>query len=293
MEKFKKVFTAIVTPFKKDKIDFDSLEKLIQFQLQNGIEGFVVNGTTAESPNLEIEEVYELFKFVKLKAGKNIPLIVGTGSNSTKKTVELSIKAEEWGADGLLVVVPYYNKPPQQGLYAHFETVANSVKTPIILYNVPGRTITSLEPPTLARLSRIKNIVGIKEATGNIELFRAMKAVTPESFIYLSGDDGTYADFLKAGGHGVISVVTHVVPKEFMKITNFSRDQKWMEAANEQIVLKNLIDLLFIEANPIPVKKALQIMGIIESDELRLPLVTMTVENSQKLASELTKRGLV
>lgn len=290
---FRGVFTALITPFKNQKIDYISLEKLVKQQIDGKIEGFVVNGTTAESPNLKKEEVAELFKKIKSWTKGNVPLILGTGSNSTEKTIEKTRQANELGADAVLVVVPYYNKPPQQGLFMHFKAVAESSKIPIILYNVPGRTITSLEPETVARLAAIKNIIGIKEATGDMDIERKIIEKTPKDFILLSGDDGTYVDFLKNMGHGVISVVTHVIPEAFVAITNLARGGHHGEA---EVILKKykaLIDLLFIEANPIPVKRAMQLMGIIESAELRLPLVEMSTEGTEKLKAEMKTLGLI
>lgn len=290
---FKGVFTALITPFKNQKIDFVSLEKLVKQQLAGKIEGFVVNGTTAESPNLNDEDVAELFKKIRTWTRGNVPLILGTGSNSTEKTIENTKQAGEMGADAALVVVPYYNKPPQQGLYMHFKTVAEASKIPVILYNVPGRTITSLEPETVARLATVKNVIGIKEATGNMDIARKIIEKTSKDFVMLSGDDGTYADFLKNQGHGVISVATHVIPEVFVNITNFARKGQHADAAELLNKYKTLIDLLFIEANPIPVKRAMQYMGIIESAELRLPLVEMSVEGSEKLKAEMKNLGLV
>lgn len=293
MSQFKGVFTALITPFKNQKIDYPSLEKLVKQQLGGKIEGFVINGTTAESPNLKDEDVAEIFKKVRGWTKSNIPLILGTGSNSTEKTVENTRQAGEMGADAALVVVPYYNKPPQQGLYLHFKAVAESSKIPVILYNVPGRTITSLDPETVSRLSEIKSIIGIKEATGDIEIEKKIIERTHKDFILLSGDDGTYAEFLKNRGHGVISVATHVIPEVFISITNAARKGLHDEGGALIKKYKTLIDLLFIEANPIPVKRALQFMGIIESAELRLPLVEMSKEASEKLKSEMKRLGII
>jgi 4-hydroxy-tetrahydrodipicolinate synthase len=290
---FKGVFTALITPFKNQKIDYVSLEKLVKQQLAGKIEGFVVNGTTAESPNLKDEDVAELFKKIKSWTKGSVPLILGTGSNSTEKTIESTRQAGEIGADAALVVVPYYNKPPQQGLYMHFKAVAEASKIPVILYNVPGRTIIGLEPETVSRLAEIKNVIGIKEATGNMEIETKIIEKTHKDFVMLSGDDGTYADFLKNKGHGVISVATHVIPEAFVNITNFARKGQHAEAQVLQKKYKTLIDLLFIEANPIPVKRAMQLMGIIESAELRLPLVEMSSDGSEKLKAEMKNLGLV
>jgi 4-hydroxy-tetrahydrodipicolinate synthase len=279
LNKFKGVFTALITPFKNNKIDFQSLEKLIDFQLKNSIDGFVVNGTTAESPNLDKREVKEIFDFIKGKVPKNFPLILGSGSNSTANTVLFSKECEAWGADALLLVVPYYNKPPQRGLFEHFKTIASSVNIPSILYNVPGRTITALEIETIKKLSEHPQIIGIKEASGNIEFAKQISAQCGESFILLSGDDLTYEEFMQVGGHGCISVASHVIPKEIK---------------NQRIrTNRELIEMMFSEGNPIPVKKMLQLMGIISSAELRLPLVESTETSAMKIKAELNKRGLL
>lgn len=292
-EQFKVVFTALITPFKENRVDYASLEKLVKQQLSAKIEGFVVNGTTAESPTLSEDEVFNIFKKIRIWTQDRVPLILGTGSNSTEKTVSNTNQAAEMGADAALVVVPYYNKPPQQGLYLHFKTVAESSKIPVILYNVPGRTITSLEPETVARLSEVKNVIGIKEASGRIDIEKKIIEKTHKNFILLSGDDGTYSDFLKTGGHGVISVATHVIPEAFVSLTNAGRKGLHDEAEAILKKYKMLIDLLFVEANPIPVKKAMQYLGIIDSAELRLPLVEISNESAEKLKFEMSRLGLI
>ncbi len=279
MKKFKGVITALITPFEKGEIDYASLENLIDMQLKNKVAGFVINGTTAESPNLSKQEKKQIFEFVKSKVPKDFPLIMGTGSNSTEETIQASKEAEKMGADALLVVVPYYNKPPQRGLLEHFKAVADSVHIPTILYNVPSRTITALELDTIKKLSEHPKIIGIKEASGNISFASDIRKACGESFILLSGDDGTYDDFVKAGGDGVISVSSHIIPQ--------AMDQK---KATEH---KELIDLLFVEANPIPVKKALQLMKIIKSAECRLPLVELLDSNTQKLSKAMQNKGLI
>lgn len=291
---FKQTFTALVTPFKQGEIDFKSLERLIHFQSKNGIKGFVINGTTAESPTLSEKEVAQIFSFVK-KSFPEFKLIVGTGSNSTEKTIEASRLAEKWGADACLVVVPYYNKPPQRGLVEHFKKVSEALeRIPVLLYNVPGRTITSLELSSIQELSKDSGIIGIKEASGNIEFAQQIHDSCGDQFALLSGDDGTYVDFLKTGGgHGVISVASHILPQEFVEMLYLVKSNK-AEAA-KQILIKNkaLIDLLFCEANPIPVKKALQLMGIIESAECRLPLVELSPTWTEKLSQEMKRAGLL
>lgn len=273
------VITALVTPFQNKKIDFESLGKLIDFQLRNGIQGFVVNGTTAESPTLAKSEVAELFKFVKKAVPANFPVIVGTGSNSTEQTCEFSKTAEDWGADSVLVVVPYYNKPPQRGLNLHFTEVAKSVKIPVLLYNVPGRTIASLELSTIDQLSRIPNISGIKEASGNIEFAKAIRKTCRKDFLLLSGDDETTEEFQRVGGDGVISVSSHIIPAQMLR--------------NETEQYLEVVKALFIEANPIPVKMALFQMGIIASPELRAPLVEMDPALAEKLKVLLKKSGVL
>lgn len=279
MKKFAGVITAIITPFFKGEVDYESLSKLIEVQIKDGIDGFVVHGTTGESPTVKENERKKIFDFVKSKVPVNFPLIVGTGTNSTEDSIELSIEAEKWGADALLVVVPYYNKPPQRGLLEHFKKIASSVQIPVILYNVPSRTITALELETIKKLSEHPNIIGIKEASGNIEFAKQIRQNCGSEFILLSGDDGSYDDFMKAGGDGVISVASHIVP-EVMKKKTASQN-------------KELIDYLFSEANPIPLKAALQQMGIIRSAELRLPLVEFSDSGKNKMKDLLKAKGLL
>lgn len=207
---FNGAISALVTPFLNGEVDYTSLEKLVAYQLDNGIKGFVVNGTTAESPTLTSAEVSKIFSMVRAQAGVNFPIILGTGSNSTAKTVEATKKASELGANAALVVVPYYNKPPQRGLVEHFKAVAKESEVPVILYNVPGRTITGMTVDTIAELAEVKNILGIKEATGDIKFDQELMARMPKNFLMLSGDDPTYIDFLKSGGKGIISVMSTV-----------------------------------------------------------------------------------
>lgn len=287
MKKIRTTITALITPFQNGQIDFESFEKLIHQQLKGGVGGFVINGTTAESPTLESSEVESLFNFTRKIVGKDFPLIVGTGSNSTVKTIADTKKAKAIGADAALVVVPYYNKPPQRGLVAHFKAVASDGGLPIILYNVPSRTITALSIESIVELSKVPNIVGIKEASGNIEFDREISQKCGPDFTLLSGDDGTYIDFLKNGGHGVISVASHIIP------TQFANWLKNPNQADDFSKYKNLIDKLFLEANPIPVKKALQFMGIVKSAELRLPLSEMDHGLAEKLREEMKITGLL
>lgn len=293
MKNLKGTFTALITPFKNGAIDFPSLDKMMKHQLENGVDGFVINGTTAESPTLTGPEKEELFKHARQFCGDKVPLIMGTGSNSTAQTIEDSKKAEKLGADAILVVVPYYNKPPQRGLFQHFKAVAESVKIPTILYNVPGRTITSLEVNTIRDLSKVAGVVGIKEASGKIDLAAEIIKACGNNFVMLSGDDGTYVDFLGAGGNGVISVASHVIPRQMAQWKKWAEAGEIAKAKADITKYNDLINLLFCEANPIPVKKALQLMGLTSSAELRLPLMELTPEHTEKLQQEMKKVGLL
>lgn len=265
--KFKGVFSALLTPFDGGKVDYVSLEKHVWYQINNGITGFVVNGTTAESPTLMWDEVEQIFKTVKNISGAR-PLIVGVGSNSTAKTIETAKKAAALGADALLVVVPYYNKPPQRGLVAHFSAVANSTNVPVILYNVPGRTITALSVESVIELAKNKKIIGIKEASGDMSFVEQLHKSVPAEFIKLSGDDATYIKFLKLGGDGIISVMSNVLTKKCMQWT------KNPDANDFNSHLK-FINGIYVEANPIVPKWMLHKMGLFKSPEMRLPLVDL------------------
>ncbi len=264
------VITALATPFNKSgEVCRKSFKRLLKDQLDQGVSGVVINGTTAESPTLDPNEVKMLFGLAKAEIAGAIPIIVGTGSNSTAATCEFSKKVSGWKPDALLVVVPYYNKPPQRGLVAHFNAVAKASKVPLILYNVPGRTITSLEPVTISELAKNKNIIGIKEATGNMEFLAQVQKVVPKDFILLSGDDGSCVDFCARGGHGVISVSSHVIGKEMKQhIENRSVSEYAVKYAE-------FMKYLYIEANPIPLKAAVHWMGIFSTPAMRLPLATL------------------
>jgi 4-hydroxy-tetrahydrodipicolinate synthase len=289
----KGVFSALLTPFEKGEVDYESLEKLVQYQLRHGINGFVVNGTTAESPTLEVTEVEKIFQTVKRVAGDKVPLILGTGSNSTQDTIEQTRKAHEMGADAALVVVPYYNKPPQRGLDAHFRKVADSVRIPVILYNVPGRTITGMTTETIQALSSHENIVGIKEASGDVAFDEKMKAVTEKDFILLSGDDPTYLPFLKLGGHGIISVMSNLITAACAKWTQLAQQNKYAEAEADFAKYKELIQLMYVEANPIPIKWMLYKAGLFRSPELRLPLVTLDEKYYSGIEKQMKLLGLM
>lgn len=286
------VITALVTPFKKGEVDYYSLIRLVRDQLDKGVSGFVINGTTGESPTLLWREVQEIFKTVKKTSDGVAKLIVGTGSNSTQATIEKTKLIEKWGADAALVVVPYYNKPPQRGLVAHYKALAKASKTPIILYNVPGRTVISMAPETVVELSKVKKIIGIKEASGNLENLEKIKNGVGSDFLLSSGDDATCIDFMLNGGHGVISVISHLIPEELSKLAAAacSGDKG---AASEYGKFKELNALMGIEANPIPVKMGLYLQGIIKSPELRLPLVTLADEHKKRLQAVMDDLGIL
>ena len=290
---FKGVTSALPTPFLNKKIDYNSLTKLVEFQLKNGINGFVVNGTTAESPTLTWEEVQKLYSLVREISGARVPIILGTGSNSTEQTIETTKKAEGLGADAALVVVPYYNKPPQRGLVAHFSEVAENTKLPIILYNVPGRTITGMSIETIIELAKVKNIFAIKEASGDVEFDKNLKTKLPAEFIMLSGDDPTYLDFLKLGGSGLISVMSNVITAACTKWTSLAHEKEWADADADFEKYKNLIRLLYVEANPIPLKWMLFKMGLFASPEMRLPLVSLDEKFHPEIENELKKLEVI
>jgi 4-hydroxy-tetrahydrodipicolinate synthase len=286
------IITALITPFKNQNVDFKSLEKLVKSQLAGGVQGFVVNGTTAESPTLEESEVAEIFNTVKKLVPKDFPLIVGTGSNSTKHTVNATIAAKKLGAHAALVVVPYYNKPTQEGLKQHFTLVADSANLPIILYNVPSRTVTSMTADTCATLSKHSQIVGIKEASGDMKLAEDIFTSSEKGFCLLSGDDGTYLQQALLGGVGCISVLSHVLPAEMVALLHSakSKDASVLSSFKKYETLTNL---LFKEPNPAPVKYILKRLGVIESDELRLPLVPTTKALVTQIDTELERLELV
>lgn len=290
---FKGVISALPTPFSGKKVDYTSLIKLVEYQLRNGINGLVVNGTTAESPTLQWEEVQEIYKRVREVCGAAIPVIVGTGSNSTAQTVETTKKAQQLGADAALVVVPYYNKPPQRGLVAHFSEVAESTDLPIIIYNVPGRTITGLSVETVIQLSKVKNIFAIKEASGDIAFDEKLKSQLGSEFVMLSGDDPTYLEFLKLGGSGLISVMSNAITAACVRWTELAKQGMWSEAKSDFEKYKQLISLMYIEANPIPLKWMLFKMGIFSSPEMRLPLVELDKKFYDEIATAMKKLEII
>ncbi len=283
---FKGAYTALVTPFKDNAVDETKLRELIEFQITNKISGLVPCGTTGESATLTYEEHKMVVETTISAAAKRVPVIAGTGSNSTEETIELTKHAEEAGADAALLITPYYNKPTQEGLYLHYKQVAESVNIPILLYNVPGRTSVDMLPETVARLSTIDNIVGIKDATANMETAGWIKNLCGDSFSLLSGDDATTLPFMAVGGDGVISVVSNVAPQEMSSLCSSFLAGDTESARRLHCQLLPLNKALFLETNPIPVKAALHLMGKI-SEEIRLPLTILSEKNRDQLRTAL------
>lgn len=290
---FKGSIVAIVTPFKNGKVDETKFKELIEFQIKEGTDGIVPCGTTGESPTLSFEEHARVIELTVETVRGRIPVIAGTGSNSTQEAIILTKHAKEVGADASLQVSPYYNRPTQKGLYEHFKTIAEAVDLPIILYNIASRTGVNIEPETIAKLAKdCKNIVGVKEASGSLDQMSRIKALCPQNFSLISGDDSLTLPLLAIGGVGVISVVANIVPRDVKAmVSEFEKDQI-SQAQKLHYKLLPLIKAMFIETNPIPVKTALGLLGMCES-ELRLPLCPMSPENLEKLKLALREYGLL
>ena len=283
MKKFSGIFSALPTPFNKGEVDSDSLIRLIKYQLQNGIDGFVVSGTTSESPCLSLDQKEAILKLVKKEVPSDFPIIVGTGSNNTLNSIEQSKLAQSQGASAVMCVVPYYNKPPQRGLYDHFYKINEAIDIPIILYNVPSRTITSLSVDTIVQLSKLKNIVGIKEASGDMNFDSKVINSTGSDFLTVSGDDPSFIQFLSTGGDGIISVISNLIPKEFVSIFKNYKKGNIKKAKDIFNRVKPLIEGLNFDSNPIPIKAALNIFGLFETREVISPLAEALEDDVLKL----------
>ncbi len=267
---------ALVTPMHPDgAIDWSALARLIEYHIESGTAGLGVVGTTGESPTLTVPEHCEVIRFAVEQAGGRIPVVAGTGGNSTHEAIELTVSAAEAGADYSLSVTPYYNKPTQQGLFEHFQAVARSVNLPIILYNVPGRTGCDLLNDTVVKLSQIDNIVAIKDATGDVARVAALIEAVPDGFAVFSGDDATALELMRRGGRGNVSVTANIAARDMAAMCNLALTGEWEAAAEIDARLSELNDLLFIEANPIPVKWVMAQRGMIE-DGIRLPLTPLS-----------------
>lgn len=291
---FKGAGVAIVTPFHEDgSVNYEKFTELIEDQIAGGTDAIIVCGTTGEAATLTHEEHLEVIRHCTKVVNKRIPVVAGTGSNCTDTAVYLSTEAEKMGVDGLLVVTPYYNKATQNGLYEHFKIIADSVKIPIILYNIPGRTGCTLMPKTLVRLCRdVENIVGVKDATGNMDQVAHLMAEAKGCVDLYSGEDALIVPILSLGGKGVISVLSIVAPTQTHNICQLFFDGKVDEARDEQLRAIPLIDALFSEVNPIPVKKALNLMGK-EVGPLRRPLTEMEPEHAEVLAKAMKDYGIL
>ncbi|MBQ8139764.1 MAG: 4-hydroxy-tetrahydrodipicolinate synthase [Lachnospiraceae bacterium] len=285
---------AIVTPMKANgEIDYPAFEKLIEFQIAGGTDAIIVCGTTGEASTQSHEEHLETVKFCVDVVKKRVPVIAGTGSNCTETAVYLSKEAESYGVDAVLLVSPYYNKATQNGLYQHFKTTANAINIPVILYNVPSRTGCNILPETVVRLAKdCKNIVAIKEASGNISQIAHLAAISKGCIDIYSGNDDQIVPILSLGGKGVISVLANVAPKETHNICQYYFDGKVKESCDEQLRALDLCNALFCEVNPIPVKKALELMKMIPGG-LRLPLTEMEPANTERLTKAMKEYGIL
>jgi len=290
---FQGSIVALVTPFRDGRVDEARLRELVEFHVRNGTAGIVPCGTTGESPTLSHDEHKHVVELVVAAARGRIPVIAGTGSNSTAEAIDLTVHASKAGADGALVVSPYYNRPTQQGLYEHFKAVAEAVDLPIIVYNIQSRTAVNVETETLARLAGdCRNIVGVKEASGSLDqMTQVILACGPE-FTVLSGDDTLTLPLMAVGGRGVISVIANIVPKETAEMTHAALDGDWKRARELHLKLFPLSKAMFIETNPIPVKEAMAMMGM-TAPEFRLPLCRMSEPNRERLGKVLTQYGLL
>ncbi len=284
---------ALVTPMQADgSICWESLDNLIEFHIENGTDAIVAVGTTGESATLTVEEHTDVIKFTVDKVNKRIPVIAGTGANSTAEAIHLTQAAKNAGANAVLLVTPYYNKPTQEGLYQHYVAVAEAVDIPQLLYNVPARTACDMLPETIIRLANIKNIVGVKEATGDISRVTEIVAKTDSDFVVLSGDDATSLDLIKAGGVGTISVTANVSPKALSSMIKAGLEKDFELAERLQNLLMPLHDNLFLEANPIPVKWAMNYMGLIPSG-IRLPLTEFSEQYHANVSKALAESGVI
>ena len=289
---FKGSIVAIVTPFKNGAVDEGKLRQLVEFQIENGTDAIVPCGTTGESSTLSYEEHDRVIEIVIQQVNKRVPVIAGTGSNSTAEAIEMSQHAKQMGADGCLLVTPYYNKPTQEGLYLHYTAIANAVALPQILYNVPGRTGVNMLPETVARLAAHKNIVAIKEATGSLQQASEIMALAGDQIDVLSGDDFITFPMMACGAKGVISVLANIMPKAVGDLTDAFFAGDLDKARKLHLDTLKISNAMFIESNPIPVKTALGLMGKC-SDEVRLPLCSMSEGNKAKLAAIMKEYKLI
>lgn len=285
--------TALVTPFRRDlSLDEDTLRRLLRRQIEAGVDFLVPCGTTGESPTLNHDEQVRVVKITVEEARGETPVVAGAGGNDTAHVIKMAREFAACGANGILSVAPYYNKPTQEGLYQHYRALAEAVALPIILYNIPGRTGVNIEPATLARLAKIENIVGVKEASGNIAQMATVLASVPKNFVVLSGDDAITLPLMAIGGQGAISVASNEIPAEMTRITKLANGNDFAAARELHDRWFPLMDVNFVETNPIPVKSALALMGLCEP-VFRLPMVPPKPENLAKIRGVLESTGLL
>lgn len=289
---FSGLYTALITPFKNGKIDEQALEKLIEFQIKNGVDGIVPCGTTGESPTLTHDEHNLVIDICVNVVKKRVKIIAGTGSNSTSEAIMMTNHAKKVGVDACLIVAPYYNKPTQEGLYRHFKAINDECKIPLIVYNIPGRSVINISDETLAGLSKLENIVGIKDATGDLARVASLKLLVKNDFSLLSGEDATAVGFNAMGGNGVISVTSNIAPKLCADLQKACLEGDYKKAVSIQDKLTPLNSVMFCETNPIPVKYAASLMGFCTS-EIRLPLVEPSNVSKEKIAKEMRSLGLI
>ncbi|WP_457635710.1 4-hydroxy-tetrahydrodipicolinate synthase [Persephonella sp.] len=291
---FKGSIVALITPFKNGSIDRKSLKNLIDFHVEKGTDAIVVAGTTGESATLTFPEHEELINLAVEYADKRIPIIAGTGANATHEAIALTKSAEKAGVDGSLQIVPYYNKPTQEGIYQHFKAICEETNIPLILYNIPSRTGTDMLPETFARIySDFPNVIGIKEATGNVARVSETIDLTNPEVVILSGDDALTLPMMAVGAKGVISVANNIIPEDIANMCRLALDGNFEEARKIHNKYWKLFKILFVETNPIPVKTAAYLMGLIDDNEMRLPLYYMRTENEEKLKKILKDYGLL
>jgi len=290
---FEGSMVAIVTPFKKGKVDDKKLAELVEFQIKNGTAGIVPCGTTGESATLSYEEHKHVIEVVIEAANKKAHVIAGTGSNNTAEAIELTRHAKDRGADASLQISPYYNRPTQEGLYQHFKKIADEVGIPLIVYNIASRTGVNITPETMQRLSRVKNIIGVKEASGNLDQMSRIHQLCGDGFDLISGDDSLTLPILTIGGTGVISVVSNIVPRDVRDMVAKFKNGDIGGARKLHYKLLPLVKAMFIETNPIPVKTAMALLGMIDESSLRLPMYAMSDANLAQLKKALKDYGLM
>lgn len=293
MKRFEGAITALVTPMRNGKVDEQGLVDLIEFQIASGIHGIVPCGTTGESATLSFEEHKRVIDLAVQTARGRVPVIAGTGANNTLEAIELTESAKASGADAVLSVVPYYNKPSQEGLYQHFKTILEAVDIPMVLYNVPGRTVTNMLPATVARLAVLPNVIGIKEASGSLNQVSEIIQLCPDDFIVLSGDDFTAMPTVLIGGKGVISVVSNLEPAKMAGMIEAAHRGDLAKANSLHYQLFSLMGAMFCYPSPAPAKKGLELMGKISSAEVRLPMTQMDTPSLERLKKDMSALGLL